>query len=281
MRRKRTGSRAVRTYRPRGLDHRGLGPAAEALEPRLLPAASVLTYHNDGASTGEDLAETTLTPADVNSSQFGKLASVPLDGAVYAQPLYVPGVAVSGQGIHNVVYVATEHDSLYAIDADTGAVLWQDSFIDPAAGITTVPDTDVGANDIEPEIGITSTPVIDPATGTLYVVAQTKDVVDGVDHYVQTLHAIDLGSGAEKLGGPVVIADTSYNGTTYTYNSGPSVAGDGDGSVNGVVTTTPCGRTSGSALTLADGNVYIASAPTASTAPLKAGSSATARRPWP
>ena len=139
MRRKRTGSRSVRTYRPRGLDHRGLGPAAEALEPRLLLAASVLTYHNDGASTGQDLAETALTPADVNASQFGKLATTSLDGTVYAQPLYVAGVAVSGQGVHNVVYVATEHDSLYAIDADTGAVLWQDSFIDPAAGITTVP----------------------------------------------------------------------------------------------------------------------------------------------
>jgi hypothetical protein len=243
-----------------GLDHRRLGPSPEALEPRLLLAASVLTYHNDGASTGQDLAETTLTPADVNTAQFGKLATVPLDGAVYGQPLYVPGVSISGQGVHNVVYVATERDCLYAIDADTGAVLWKDSFIDPVAGITTVPTGDVDAYDILPEIGITSTPVIDAATGALYLVAETKDVVDGVDHYVQTLHAIDITSGAEALGGPVVIADTSYDGSTYTYNSGPSVAGDGAGSINGVVTYNTLRQNQRSALTLADGNVYIASA---------------------
>ena len=256
MRRTRTGRR----FRPRGLDHGGLGQAPQALEPRLLLAASVLTYHNDGSSDGQNLAETTLTPADVNSAQFGELDTVALDGQVYAQPLYVPGVAVSGQGIHNVVYVATENDSLYAIDADTGAVLWKDSFIDQAAGITTVPSADTDSVSITPQVGITSTPVIDGATGTLFLVAETKDVVGGVDHYVQTLHAIDITSGDEKLGGPVVIADTSYNGSTYTYNSGPSVAGDGAGSVDGVVYYNALLQNQRPALTLADGNVYIASA---------------------
>ena len=134
------------------------------------------------------------------------------------------------------MYVATEHDSLYAIDADTGAILWKDSFINPAAGVTTVSTSDVGTMDITPEMGISGDPVIDPNTDILYLVAETKQVVGGVNHFVQKLHAIDITSGAEEFGGPVVIADTSWNGSTYTYNSGPSVAGTGAGSVNGVVT---------------------------------------------
>ena len=194
----------------------------------------------------------------MNSRQFGKLASVSLDGYAYAQPLYVPGVGISGQGTHNVVYVATEHDSLYAIDADTGAVLWKDSFINPAAGVTTVPSSDVRTYDIVPEIGISGDPVIDGTTDTLYLVAKTKEVVNGVDHYVQRLHAIDITSGAEKFGGPVVIADTSYNGSTYTYNSGPSVAGTGAGSVNGMVTFNALRQSQRMALTESNGIIYIA-----------------------
>jgi len=256
MRRNRPASRWVRKNRLHGLDTWGRGPAPETLEPRLLLAAAVLTYHNDNASTGQNLAETTLTPADVNPTQFGKLDSVPLDGTAYAQPLYVPSVAVSGQGTHNVVYVATEHDSLYAIDADTGAVLWKDSFIDPAAGVTTIPFDDP-ANGNFAEIGISGDPVIDPNTGTLYLVARTEEVVDGVSHYVQRLHAIDITSGAEKFGGPVVIADTSFDGTYYTYNSGPSVAGNGDGSSNGVVTFNAMRQNQRVALTEANGNIYV------------------------
>ena len=258
MGRKRSESRVDRKFRLRSLEYRGLRPAPETLEPQLLLAAAVLTYHNDNASTGQNLAETVLSPADVNSTQFGKLASVSLDGYAYAQPLYVPSVAVSGQGTHNVVYVATEHDSLYAIDADTGAVLWKDSFINPAAGVTTVPSGDVASSDISPEIGISGAPVIDGATNTLYLVAKTKEVGGGIDHYVQRLHAIDITSGAEKFGGPVVIANTSYNGSSYTYNSGPSVAGNGAGSVNGVVTFNALRQNQRMALTEAHGNIYIA-----------------------
>ena len=258
MGRKRSESRVDRKFRLRSLEYRGLRPGPETLEPQLLLAAAVLTYHNDNASTGQNLAETVLSPADVNSTQFGKLASVSLDGYAYAQPLYVPSVAVSGQGTHNVVYVATEHDSLYAIDADTGAVLWKDSFINPAAGVTTVPSGDVASSDISPEIGISGAPVIDGATNTLYLVAKTKEVGGGIDHYVQRLHAIDITSGAEKFGGPVVIANTSYNGSSYTYNSGPSVAGNGAGSVNGVVTFNALRQNQRMALTEAHGNIYIA-----------------------
>ena len=201
------------------------------------------TYHNDNARTGQNLQETVLTPANVNSGQFGKLFSLPVDGYVYAQPLYMENVSVPGSGFHNLVFVATEHDSVYAFDADrAGAAIWHVSFINPAAGITTVPSGDVGTNDLVPEIGITSTPVIDPAAGTIYVLAKTKE--NG--QYFHRLHALDITTGAERPGSPVI--------TTAT------VAGTGDGSQNGQVTFNPLRQHQRSALLLSGGMVYIASA---------------------
>ncbi len=188
---------------------------AESLAASGLPV--VATYHNDNSRTGQNTLETLLTPDNVNAGHFGKLYSFPVDGYVYAQPLYMPQVAIPGNGIHNVVIVATQHDSVYAFDADspTPTPLWQVSFVNPDAGITTLLASDVNASDIMPEIGITSTPVIDVGSNTVYVVAATKE--NGA--FYHRLHALDITSGAEKFGGPHVI-QASYPGTAQDGNDG-------------------------------------------------------------
>jgi hypothetical protein len=184
----------------------------------LLAQVNVTTYHNDTSRTAQNTQETSLTPANVNSSQFGKLFSVTVDGWVYAQPLYLSNVSISG-GTHNVLYVATEHDTLYAIDADTGTIYWQLSLI-PSGGNTVNSSSDLGCGDLVPEIGITGTPVIDTSTGTIYLVAKSK--VNG--SLVQYLHAIDVASSAEKFGAPVFIQATvpgtasDGNGTTVSFS---------------------------------------------------------------
>ena len=155
----------------------------------------VLTWHNDNARTGQNLFEAQLTPANVQSPQFRKLCSYPVDGRVDAQPLYVPRVRVPRHGTHNIAYVATELDSVYAFDADclSSRPLWQVSFIDPLRGVIS-----------DGEFGITGTPVISPETQTLYVVAKTIELDPGknVSEYVLRLHALDIRSGEERPGSP-------------------------------------------------------------------------------
>ncbi len=158
-----------------------------ALSGLLHAQVNVTTYHNDTFRTGQNVQETILTPANVNSTQFGKLFSVPVDGMVYAQPLYLSAVNIAG-GTHNVLYVVTEHDSVYAIDADVGTVYGKVSLI-PTGGTTVSSSYGSRLPDLVPEVGITGTPVIDPAGGTLYVVAKSK--VSG--SIVQYLHALDEG----------------------------------------------------------------------------------------
>ncbi|PYV39521.1 MAG: hypothetical protein DMG06_22945, partial [Acidobacteria bacterium] len=198
----------------------------------------VLTQHNDISRTGANLSETNLTVFNVNVNQFGKLFSRTVDGQIYAQPLYVPNVTVPNKGTHNVIYVASMNNSLYAFDADdpnASAPLWQINLGPP------VPYQDTtGYTDINPVIGITSTPVIDPSTNTLYCVAKTREN----SNYFQRLHALDLASGQEKFGGPAVIQ--------------ASVPGTGDGNVNGTVTFSPLRQLNRPGLLLLNGVIYLA-----------------------
>src|SRR5205085_337523 len=139
----------------------------------LLAAAwSVTTAQYDNARTGANLNETILTPSNVNSRQFGKTFVIAVDGDVYAQPLYVSNLEIPGKGVHNVLFVATEHASVYAFDAAGGPAtpLWHVSFLNPGAGVNTVPAHVTGCPFITPEVGITPTPVIDAATRILYVI---------------------------------------------------------------------------------------------------------------
>ena len=189
---------------------------------------SVLTYQYDTSRAGANLNESVLTKANVTVGRFGKLFSYPADGYIYGQPLYLPGVPVPQKGVHDVVFVATEHDSVYAFDADTNAgpnsaPLWHVSFINPGAGVTTVPYLDTSCSQIYPELGITSTPVIDPASGTIYVVAMTKETSGPTTTYVHRLHALDVATGAEKPGSPVAIQasvpGTGEGGSTVVFRA--------------------------------------------------------------
>jgi len=203
-------------------------------------ATDVLTWHNNLARTGLNSREWTLTPGNVNVADFGKLWVANLDGQIYAQPLVVSGLNFPGWDIYNALYVATEHDSVYAIDANTGFFLWRRSLLAPGE---TPADTDE-CDSITPEVGITGTPVIDRRTGpngTIYVVTMSRD---GAGNYFQRLHALDLTTGAEEFGGPVEIVAT-YPGT-------------GANSSNGNVVFNPAQYLERAGLTVSNGVVYTA-----------------------
>jgi hypothetical protein len=197
--------------------------------------AGTVTHHYDNLRTGQNNNETALTTGNVNPTQFGKLFSYPVDGQIYGQPLWLPNVSVGGVP-HNVVFVATQHDSVYAFDADSAALnpnpLWKISFTNPP-GITSIPRANIEKGlDISPEIGVTSTPVIDPASGTIYVEARSFDTTgtpncpgSTTTQYFHYLHALDVTTGAEKPGSPVMVCaqvpGTGYDnvGGTVTFNS--------------------------------------------------------------
>jgi hypothetical protein len=242
----------------------------EALEHRRLltsaAVADIFTYHDDAGEDGQDLNETVLTPSNVNSSDFGKVWTTTLDGQVYAQPLSVANVNItrgSEQGIHDVIYVATMHDSLFAIDANSGAILWQDNFTQivnpevttlldpvPTTGVTTIPNNSsqpylVNTSDIGPELGILTTPAIDPSTGVIFLNAATMEIRGSNRDFVQRLWAINESNGAvavtptnpsyEPASDGVVVGDTIMNGTIsssnytgYEYVAGPYVQGTGN-----------------------------------------------------
>ena len=212
--------------------------------------AGVFTYHNNLSVDGTNLQEYALTPANVNSATFGKLFSCPLDGAAYTQPLWVPNLNING-GIHNVIFVATQHDSLFAFDADANPCVqyWQVNLLDAAHGgsypdETSVPWTNVGVGDgdIQPEVGVTGTPVIDPSSGTIYVVSKSENVTTST--FFQRLHALDLATGSEKFSAPEPIQ--------------ASVPGIGQGNSGGILYFDPRNQHQRAALTLAGGVVYIA-----------------------
>ena len=210
-------------------------------------AAQVLTAQYDTARTGATVRETTLTPGNVNFGRFGKVFSFKVDGDVYAQPLFLPKVEIPGKGIHNVIFIATEHNSVYAFDAggEPAEPLWQVNFLNASAGITAVPARDVACHFIAPEIGITPTPAIDLQSGTIYVLARTKENRGALssDRYVQKLHALAVTTGAEKFGGPVEIK--------------ASVKGKGAGGSGGEVAFDALRELPRAALLIAGGQVYL------------------------
>ena len=232
-------------------------------------AVSVLTYQYDNTRAGANTNETILTPANVNTTTFGRLFQYTVDGYVYGQPLIVPNVTIPGQGTHDIMYIATEHDTVYAFDADTfvSTPYWTNSFISPAANIGIIPYTntvssgfgagvDVYGN-ITPEIGITSTPVIDPVTKTIFVEARTKTVTAGnITNFYHMLHALDITTGQERPNSPVNIFATNYPGT-----------GGSNGVINGITVPDSDGaghvlwnslqEANRSGLLLVNGQVYI------------------------
>jgi hypothetical protein len=205
----------------------------------LAVSQDVLTYHDNNARTGLNSSETTLTPTNVNSASFGKLFVLSVDGLVDAEPLYLSAVPIQGSGTHNLLIVATEHDSVYAFDADTGSLIWQITTL--KSGETTSDDR--GCSQVEPEIGITSTPVIgrpNGSNGVIYTVAMSKD---SSGNYHQRLHALNATSGKELFNGPVDIA-AQYPGT-------------GDNSSGGFVVFDPAQYKERSGLLLVKGTVYL------------------------
>ncbi len=191
--------------------------ATLTVNPVQTSSVNVLTYHNDNARTGQNLNETILATANVNTTTFGKLTTLPVDGNVDAEPLYVSNLTINS-AVHNAVFVVTEHDMAYAFDADTFAPLWSKSVTSGESYTGTVDS----CGQVSPNIGVTSTPVIDLSAGphgTMFLVAMTQD---SAGNYHQRLHALDLATGNEQSGSPVTISATyTIPGTSTTDSFDP------------------------------------------------------------
>jgi hypothetical protein len=210
-----------------------------------ISAAQITTAQYGNARTGAVTNEAVLNPANVRSPTFGKIATFEVDGDVYAQPLYLPGLNLPGRGRHDLLFIATEHGSVYAFDAAgrSSIPLWKTSFIDSSVDITPVSFRDVACPFIKPEVAITPTPVIDEVSGTMYVLMRTKEPTPAGDHrFVQRLHVLNIRTGAEKLP-PVEIRAT--------------VRGNGAGSRNGVIAFDPLRENPRAGLLLDRGVVYL------------------------
>jgi hypothetical protein len=215
--------------------------------PLVRAQVNVLTYHYNNSRTGDNLGETNLAPANVNSTTFGKHFTYSVDGYVFAQPLYVSTLNIQGKGVHNVLFIATQHNTVYALDADNngplGGILWQTN-LGPSAA---TPNSDFGTRynngqylDITPEVGITGTPVIDLASSTMYLDSFTHQG----SSYFHRIHALNITNGTEQPFSPVLVS--------------ASVPGTGVGSVAGVVPFVHKQQIQRSGLVLAGGKLFVA-----------------------
>jgi hypothetical protein len=174
---------------------------------------AIPTYHNDNTRSGINSLETVLTPANVNVVSFGKRAVVPVQGYVFAQPLYISNVTMSDGKAHNLVIVATEHDQVYGIDADTYQVMWQRSLLDSQGQVTPIPTSDVNCGVLGDEVGITGTPVIDAPGETVYLVAATKNTQNGQASYEQKIYALNLTNGQDRVPAAIITTPTGNYGS--------------------------------------------------------------------
>lgn len=190
----------------------GTSSPAASTDAAAAGQATVATYHNDNARTGANTRETLLTPKNVNVLKFGRLARLPVAGSVYAQPLFVPDVS-SADGTHDLVIVATQHDQVYGFDAKSYQMVWHTDFL--GTGLSTISSADVSCDDINPEIGITSTPVVDTSTATLYVLVRTKETTSEGTRFYQRLHALDVGTGRDKHAPEVITGEGADQGAIH------------------------------------------------------------------
>lgn len=228
----------------------------------------VLTNRYNSARTGANLSEASLNQRNVNVNNFGKLFARGVDGQIYAQPLVVSDLPLPGTGLRSVIIVATTRNMAYAFDAEDPEAchpFWRARLDGPNGTPVSRKDFSEGYSDFTSEIGVTSTPVIDRLAGIIYLTSKSKEVRQSKPHYFYKLHALDLATGAEKLGGPIIIAETivndpenKQNARDFTFVAGPTATGSGSGNIHGTITFNTFFQLQRPGLLLQDGAVYVA-----------------------